>query len=586
MGRGLSCGANQENGLFSAGACTICEHKRATPLHLAARLRLRRFPGNTPLHLAARVALKYKHGACAALLNPSSTESLVWLAPLKFISELNDEAKSLLEHALMEANRKREKNILKGTVPVPFIDPHPFPSPPMENLLEISEPEVRINFNLNTKCRCNLVLRSLSPSFPVAFKVQTSSPHKFLVNPPSGVVPPSSHVTLQFILKPQDQIPPTFPRSHSDRFLIRTAPFDHGSTNPNSLNSWLSIRPTLDIKLKVAFVGPFLLQHSVSRGDFEAVKNIIKRQKSVLYDLPMKEAESLLLVATQLDNNSEDMVNLLLEAGLRIGVEHANDDNVGLDPRWEAKGWNEVHVAVAFDRTADLEVLLRKGKQETLDWRDKEGRTPLHLAATKGNIECAKMLVESGADKNAKSNDGRTAVYRAVAHGNRRMVEMLIEMDADPTISDDRGCSAFDIARDKGQEEMVEIMERGKDVLTAARCGDRRRLQFLLKNGGCMNFRDQYGLTPLHVAAIKGHKDVVLVLVGMGLDLERQDNEGHTALHLAVEGGDLDVVEILIGKGANANAKTKTGVTPLYMAKIMGYHHISQLLLTRGSCSS
>ncbi|KAK8535949.1 hypothetical protein V6N13_104560 [Hibiscus sabdariffa] len=465
----------------------------------------------------------------------------------------------------------------------------------MENLLEISESEVRINFNLNTKCRCNLVLRSLSPSFPVAFKVQTSSPHKFLVNPPSGVVPPSSHVTLQFILKPQDQIPPTFPRSHSDRFLIRTAPFDldsHASTKPNSVNSWLSIRPTQDIKLKVAFVGPFLLQHAVSCGDFEAVKNIIKRQKSVLYDLPMKEAESLLLVATQLDNNSEDMVNLLLEAGLRIGgargeveVEHANG-LYQVDPRWEAKGWNEVHVAVAFDRTADLEVLLRKGKHETLDWRDKDGRTPLLLAATKGNIECAKMLVESGADKNAKSNDGRTALYRAVAHGNRRMVEMLIEMDADPTILDDRGCSAFDIARDKGQEDMVEIMERGKEVLTAARCGDRRRLQSLLKNGGSMNFRDQYGLTPLHVAAIKGHKDVVLVLVEMGLDLERQDNEGHTALHLAVEGGDLDVVEVLIGKGANANAKTKTGVTPLYMAKIMGYDHISQLLLTRGTCSS
>lgn len=61
------------------------------------------------------VALKYKHGACAALLNPASAEPLVWPAPLKFISELNDEAKSLLEQALMDANREREKNILKGT---------------------------------------------------------------------------------------------------------------------------------------------------------------------------------------------------------------------------------------------------------------------------------------------------------------------------------------------------------------------------------------------------------------------------------------------------------------------------------------
>ncbi|KAK1322172.1 putative E3 ubiquitin-protein ligase XBAT31 [Acorus calamus] len=136
----------------------------ATPLHLAARQRRPDcihilldngalvcastegygLPGSTPLHLAARggcldcvrellawgadrlqrdssgripydVALKRNHGACAALLNPSSAEPLVWPSPLKFISELNSDAKLLLERALMEANMARERNILKGT---------------------------------------------------------------------------------------------------------------------------------------------------------------------------------------------------------------------------------------------------------------------------------------------------------------------------------------------------------------------------------------------------------------------------------------------------------------------------------------
>lgn len=49
------------------------------------------------------------------MLNPASAEPLVWPSPLKFISELNQEAKALLENALMEANKEREKNILKGT---------------------------------------------------------------------------------------------------------------------------------------------------------------------------------------------------------------------------------------------------------------------------------------------------------------------------------------------------------------------------------------------------------------------------------------------------------------------------------------
>ncbi|KAL5230097.1 hypothetical protein ABZP36_028873 [Zizania latifolia] len=136
----------------------------ATPLHVAARqgrpgcvqMLLENgaivsaltgsysFPGSTSLHLAARsgnldcirkllawgadrlqrdsagripysVALKRNHGACAALLNPSSAEPMVWPSPLKFISELDPEAKALLEAALMEANREREKKILNGT---------------------------------------------------------------------------------------------------------------------------------------------------------------------------------------------------------------------------------------------------------------------------------------------------------------------------------------------------------------------------------------------------------------------------------------------------------------------------------------
>ena len=72
------------------------------------------------------VAMKHRHGACGALLNPSSAEPLVWPSPLKFISELNEEAKLLLEQALMDANREREKTILKGTA---FSLPSPSPSP-------------------------------------------------------------------------------------------------------------------------------------------------------------------------------------------------------------------------------------------------------------------------------------------------------------------------------------------------------------------------------------------------------------------------------------------------------------------------
>lgn len=91
------------------------------------------------------VALKHKHGACAALLNPSSAEPLVWPSPLKFISELNQEAKALLEQALMEANKEREKTILKGTA-------YMLPSPPHSDTgIEDSISEVHTIFLLLRK---------------------------------------------------------------------------------------------------------------------------------------------------------------------------------------------------------------------------------------------------------------------------------------------------------------------------------------------------------------------------------------------------------------------------------------------------
>jgi hypothetical protein len=56
--------------------------------------------------------LKYKNTACAALLNPNAAEPLVWPSPWKFISELNPQAKLLLEEALAQANSDREKALL------------------------------------------------------------------------------------------------------------------------------------------------------------------------------------------------------------------------------------------------------------------------------------------------------------------------------------------------------------------------------------------------------------------------------------------------------------------------------------------
>lgn len=128
----------------------------------------------------------------------------------------------------------------------------------------------------------------------------------------------------------------------------------------------------------------------------------------------------------------------------------------------------------------------------------------------------------------------------------------------------------------------MQKLEMGELVLMAARRGDLKHVESLLQNGADINCCDQYGLTALHASAIKGHKDIALMLIEFGLELECRDSEGHAPLHLAVVGGSLETVEMLVQNGANVNAKSNSGATPLYMATAMGYDDITEFLISRG----
>jgi ankyrin repeat protein len=148
------------------------------------------------------------------------------------------------------------------------------------------------------------------------------------------------------------------------------------------------------------------------------------------------------------------------------------------------------------------------------------------------------------------------------------------------SLSSDFNGSVFSSA----QQEVVDVLQRWELVMTAARRGDLQSLEPLLSKRAGVRGRDQYGLTALHLAAIKGHCDVIAMLAGSGcMDVECEDVEGHRPLHLAVEGGHAEAVELLLDMGADVNAKTRRGATPLQVAEITGHETIGQLLCSRGA---
>lgn len=75
------------------------------------------------------------------------------------------------------------------------------------------------------------------------------------------------------------------------------------------------------------------------------------------------------------------------------------------------------------------------------------------------------------------------------------------------------------------------------------------------------------GAKPIHMAASRGHGEVVKAIVQRGEHVDAKTNEGYTALHIAVQSGHAEVVEALIGMGAAVQQKAGAkGETPLHTA--------------------
>ncbi|KAJ7551923.1 hypothetical protein O6H91_06G034800 [Diphasiastrum complanatum] len=92
-------------------------------------------------------------------------------------------------------------------------------------------------------------------------------------------------------------------------------------------------------------------------------------------------------------------------------------------------------------------------------------------------------------------------------------------------------------------------------VNAAAFHGDFRQLEHLVKAGADLERTDYDGKTALHLAASKGHQDIILYLIREGCNVNRTDNYGNSPLLEAVTGGHDGTISILVEKGASLQLK-------------------------------
>ncbi|XP_046848108.1 transient receptor potential cation channel subfamily A member 1-like [Xenia sp. Carnegie-2017] len=185
-----------------------------------------------------------------------------------------------------------------------------------------------------------------------------------------------------------------------------------------------------------------------------------------------------------------------------------------------------LHYAIAYPET--LRILLKKKDLVPLLINEKEidGYTPIHNAALKGFLESVRILLEYNADLNVFTNTSRSPLHCAVSSQNSDVVELILANE--PAL-------------------INKVDATGKTPLhTAANFSSPEVVKCLLNNGAII-LRDGNMFSPLHIAAFKGHLNIVELLVMFKPSMIDWENKyKRTALLTAAVKGKADVVKYLL----------------------------------------
>jgi excisionase family DNA binding protein len=214
----------------------------------------------------------------------------------------------------------------------------------------------------------------------------------------------------------------------------------------------------------------------------------------------------------------------------------------------------------------------------------------LMKAAWEGNTGQAQALIHDGIDVNARDAFGRTALLIAASQGHTYIVQILLEQGADPHVKDNVGTTALASAEARGYSRIVSLLKASSahgeaeeispfkienngaahspiSLQRAVDSGDVPGINALIAAGADVNTRTEDGWTPLMLATIKGHTEIVLALLKQGADVNARNKKGWTALMFAVSMGDLDTMRALLAGGrAEIDARDNDGKTALMQA--------------------
>lgn len=217
--------------------------------------------------------------------------------------------------------------------------------------------------------------------------------------------------------------------------------------------------------------------------------------------------------------------------------------------------------AVDHGETDKVSALLGK-KGVVATKLDLEGKTAFHLAATKGNADCLKVMLTHGADVSAQDLSGHTALHLSVKHNHIECVKRLLQSRCPTECTDGGGRTC---------------------VHYAAANGNLPILQLLCENKCLLNVKDLDGNTPLLISVLYGHLEACKCLLDQKADVNITDKNGKSPLMLACEGGQINMADLLVHRGASLTLTDALGHDVIHYAKMSGNPHLLTLLLSKMS---
>lgn len=268
-----------------------------------------------------------------------------------------------------------------------------------------------------------------------------------------------------------------------------------------------------------------------------------------------------------------ETIRLLVEAGADIDG-NGDDHAVGVlgwatcfvDVRQEVATYLLDHgaklnlwTAIALDRVDELRAMVTRDRSllAARMTRNQHRCTPLHHAARKNRPRIVQLLLELGADPNARDATGATALTTAS------------DVDADPGI-------------------VAALLAAGlkPDLLTVVNMARYSEAEAMLRDDPSRIGPDGRDTIALHISVSKRNLATIRWLLAHGIDVNAKRTMwdlNHTALHMTIESGAIEIARLLLDAGADPNVRDdRHHATALGWAEFFGRADMAELIRGKG----